>query len=177
MTYTTTNEAGVGEMKLVSLSGDQKSSPFIKAGFGEGGIQISPDGRFVAFARADAAPDRDEIYVAPLSSPDQRTRVSFTGVKHGTCLWSRDGKEILYLSPNRQLMSVPIRTDPTFSAGDPKVLLTFKEGEDWDFFDVSPDGKRFLAVIPGPEADTEEHPLNVILNWPAEAATQGGARP
>ena len=49
-------------------------------------------------------------------------------------------------------MSVPIRTEPTLSAGEPAVLLTFKEGEDWDVFDVSPDGKRFLAVVPGPEA-------------------------
>ncbi len=171
LAYTTLNGSGVAEMRLVSLSGDQKSVPFIQAGFNEGGVQISPDGRFIAFARDDAG-GRDEIYVAPITNPTQRTRVSFTGVKHGTCLWSRNGKEILYLTFDRRLMSIPIRTEPALSAGEPTVLLTFKEGEDWEYFDVSPDGKRFLAVVPEAAADTEEHPLNVVLNWPAEAAAR-----
>ena len=176
LSYTTNTEAGVAEMKLVSLSGDQKVSPFIHAEFDEGGIQISTDGRFVAYARDDSVRG-DAIYVAPIGNPEQRIRITRAGAKHGTCLWSRDGKEIFYLSEDRQLVAVPIRTEPSLSAGEPTVLLTFKDGADWEYFDVSPDGKRFLALVPEAEAPQEEHPINVILSWPAEAAAQGGSRP
>jgi Tol biopolymer transport system component len=176
LSYTVNTDAGVAVMRRVSLSGDQKSSAFIQAEFNEGGVQISPDGRFVAFARDDSVRG-DEIYVAPIGNPEQRIRISRAGAKHGTCLWSRSGQEIFYLSFSRQLMAVPIRTEPSLSTGEPTVLLTFKEGADWEYFDVSPDGKRFLALVPEAEVPQEEHPINVVLNWPAEAAAQAAGRP
>ena len=68
------------------------------------------------------------------------------------------------------MMSVPIRTKPSISAGKPSVLFTIKEDAVWDTFDLSPNGKRFLAVFP--EGPAEEPPLDVVLNWQAGAATQ-----
>ena len=88
----------------------------------------------------------------------------------GNALWCRNG-EIFYISAERQLISVPVRTEPSLSPEKPVVLFTFKEGTVWREFDVSPDGKRFLAVVS--EGVAEELPLNVVLNWTTEAATQG----
>jgi hypothetical protein len=68
-------------------------------------------------------------------------------------------------------MSVQVRRAPSLSLGQPSPLFTLKEGT-W-LSDISPDGKRFLAVVQeaGP---TEELPLHVVLNWTAEAPAQGG---
>ena len=167
-----TNETGGrAEMRLVSLLGDKKSDLLPQAeAFGRGGIQLSPEGRFMVFA--DSESGQDEIYVAPLSSPEEKIRVSFGVGSTASSRWSRDGREILYLSPGRQLMSAPIRTTPSLSVGKPSALFTFKEDAAAYFFDVSPDGKRFLAVLA--EGAGEPAPLHIVLNWTAEVAAAGG---
>jgi hypothetical protein len=35
----------------------------------------------------------------------------------------------------------------------------------WQGFDVSPDGKRFIAIVS--EVSADQTPLTVIVNWPA----------
>ena len=69
-------------------------------------------------------------------------------------------------------MSVPVRTAPSLSLGQPSPLFTAKEGTVLAGFHASPDGKRFLTVAE--EAAPEKPPLRVVLNWTAEAAAQGG---
>ncbi len=44
------------------------------------------------------------------------------------------------------------------------LVMEFLEGE--TLADVSPDGRRFLAVVP--EVIADELPLNVIVNWTSE---------
>ena len=168
LVYTNETELGNAETRRVSLSGDQRSSPLFQTStaFSEAGVRFSPDGRFILFAYTGSG--GDEVYVAPAANPGERIRISSGGVI-GNALWCRNG-EIFYLSAERQLISVPVRTEPTLSPGKPVVLFTFKEGTALREFDVSLDGKRFLAVVS--EGVAEEPPLNVILNWTAEAATQ-----
>ena len=64
------------------------------------------------------------------------------------------------------MMAVDITTEPTFSAGTPKVLF------DGDFrtgnvsradYDVTPDGQRFLMVHLGDLLEASQ--INVVLNW------------
>ena len=62
-------------------------------------------------------------------------------------------------------MVVPIRTEPRLDVGRPSPLFTLG-GKSWNDYDVSSDGKRFLAVVP--ERLSREQPLTAILNWPAE---------
>jgi serine/threonine protein kinase len=171
LVYTNDTDLGNAETRLVSLSGDQKSSPLFQTStaFNEAGVRFSPDGHFILFASTSSG--RDEVYVAPMASPGERIRISSGGVV-GNALWCRNG-EIFYLSAERQLISVPVRTEPSLSPGKPVVLFTFQEGTALREFDVSPDGKRFLAVVS--EGVFEEPPLNVVLNWTAEAATQGSS--
>jgi Tol biopolymer transport system component len=168
LTYLTLTDQGNAEPRFVSLSGDHKTSALSNATtFDEAG-GFSPDGRAICFAWGD--PGREKLYVASSASPGERIQISSGGSIHGFALWSRDSSEIFYLSPSGQMMSVPIRTKPSVSAGKPSVLFTTKKDAAWDTFDVSPDGKRFLAVFP--EGAAEEPPLDVVLNWQAEAATQ-----
>ena len=169
LAYTSDTDLGNAETRLVSLSGDQRSSPLFQTStaFNEAGVRFSPDGRFILFAYTSSG--RDEVYVAPIASPGERIRISSGGVI-GNALWCRNG-EIFYLSAQRQLISVPVRTQPSLSLGKPVVLFTFKDGSAWEEFDVTPDGKNFIAVVS--EGVFEEPPLNVVLNWTAEAAIQG----
>jgi hypothetical protein len=70
------------------------------------------------------------------------------------------------MSADGRLMTVPIRTTPTLTVGTAAALFTF-QGRPWSDFIVSPDGSRFLAVVP--QTFAGEQPLSVILNWTAEA--------
>jgi len=79
--------------------------------------------------------------------------------------WGRDGRELLYLSADRQIISVPIRTHPSLQIGDPRILFELK-GYAWTAFDVSPDGKRLLAAVP--EIVANELPLTVVVNGLSE---------
>ncbi len=69
------------------------------------------------------------------------------------------------MSADRRLLAVSVRTTPMLEVGPPLPLFTF-QGRAWSDFAVSPDGRRFLAVVP--QAFAGEQPLTVILNWTAE---------
>ena len=111
---------------------------------------------------------RLEVYVAPFPSTGGKTLVS-TGIAGGDLMggarWSHDGRELFYVSADRRLMAVPVRTTPMIEVGSPSPLFAL-QGRAWSDFAVSADGKRFLAVVP--RAFAGEQPLTVILNWTAE---------
>jgi hypothetical protein len=81
-------------------------------------------------------------------------------------IWRRDSNELFYISPDGDLMSVPVTLTPTLSVGTPQKL--FRTPIDpagamtHSQFDVAPDGHRFLMVVPSTDAP---QPVNVILNW------------
>jgi hypothetical protein len=66
------------------------------------------------------------------------------------------------------MLVVPVRTEPSFSVGESKVLF---EGR-YDLsaladphYGVSPDGQRFVMMSVGQISPT---PIRVVLNWAAE---------
>ena len=78
------------------------------------------------------------------------------------------------MSADMSLSSVPIRTTPSLVLGAPQRLFPVHGGTVWSDakgnaartdFDVSLDGKRFVAAIPQP---ANELLLTVVLNWTAE---------
>ena len=83
-------------------------------------------------------------------------------------LWSRDGRELFYLSGDA-VMAVSVTTEPRFSiVGTPRVLFHGRyivpfpvDGPPWD---ISRDGKRFL-MIKEPRATMSFRKISVVLNW------------
>ena len=84
-------------------------------------------------------------------------------------VWSPDGRELFYRSGNR-MMVVSIQTrDQTLNAGKPERLFegsyvsTHSNPPGFQYYDISPDGQRFLMLKEG----TEEEPaqITVIQNW------------
>ena len=84
-------------------------------------------------------------------------------------IWRRDGKELFYLTPDNQLMAVPVNTDAaSFQAGIPKPLFqaTLVPIANWrNIYFPSPDGQRFLMLTP--EGQAKPEPITVVVNWPA----------
>jgi serine/threonine protein kinase/Tol biopolymer transport system component len=141
------------------VSGGGRPVPLLKSEFSKDEVRFSPDGRYLSFISDESG--RPEAYVMPFPGPGGRTRVSAEGAR--IVRWGRDGRELFYLSPDRKLIAVPVRTAPSLWLGTPTVLFPTPGKAGWTSFDVSPDGKRFLAVVP--EVVASEQPLTVVVGW------------
>jgi Tol biopolymer transport system component len=128
----------------LSLAGDPMPKPFQRSDASENWAAFSPDGRWVAFS-STAGSNVPEVYVTRFPTPGQAWRVSADG---GTqARWRRDGKEIFYLSPDRQLMSAAItlgNDEVVVNRIEPLFTLRFPYGA-YHAFDVTQDGQRFLV--------------------------------
>jgi Tol biopolymer transport system component len=124
--------------------------------------RFSPDGHWIAYTSAKSG--RNEIFVKPYSGPGGKYQISTEG---GTePVWNPKGRELFYRTGNK-MMGVEVTTQPSFSAGKPRVLF---EGayvptpRSFQNYDVSPDGQRFLMVKATEQAQAPTQ-INVVLNW------------
>jgi len=137
--------------------GDKKPFPYPHGDYNEQDAKLSPDGRWLAYS--SDRPKRDEIYVASFPEPGRDWQVSTSGGNYP--VWSRDGRELYYLSPERQMIVVSVQAgSQRITPGPPKAL--FQAGA-MAPFDVSNDG-RFLIQVPV-EPRSANAPLIVITNW------------
>jgi serine/threonine-protein kinase len=141
------------------LDGDQSTQPFLATRFAEGGPKFSPDGRWISYSSDESG--RSEIYVRPYPGPGRAWPVSTDGGMHQ--IWSRDGKELFYRN-GQKWMSAAVHLTPEFTTEKPRLLFegpyVMFGGQD---FDVTPDGRRFLALEPM-DAGPVTH-FDVVLNW------------
>jgi eukaryotic-like serine/threonine-protein kinase len=151
-----------------------KPIPFLVTEFREAGAQFSPDGHWIAYV--SNASGRPEVYVRPFPPrPDSgQWPVSTSGGAQPR--WNRNGKELLYFS-SAKLMSVEVKTTPSFQAGEPKALFEvpiFTAGDVMTeiAWDISRDGKRFLITTHSGE--TGAAPITIVLNWAAGLALSAG---
>jgi serine/threonine protein kinase len=142
------------------LTGDRKPYPLLQTAFNEHRATLSPDVRWLAYCSDETG--RDEIYVQSFPTLGNKWKVSDGG---GTRpVWSRNGKELFYIASDRKLMVSAVSAGAKFEAGSPQPLFTTRPNIT-RFFDVSPDGRRFLLVDPLPDPVTP--PINLLFNWHA----------
>ena len=85
--------------------------------------------------------------------------------------WRRDSRELFYVAPDGRLMTVDVATAPVFRAGIPQALFQTnmtavrRVAVNGRYWDVSPDGNRFLVVVQPQESSSA--PITVVLNWTA----------
>ena len=154
--------AGGSDLVLVDVNSG-KRAPFLAGKTSDTNGQISPDGKWVAYASNETGDW--EIYVTTFPTPAGKWQVSHGGGTEPR--WRGDGNEIFYISPKGALTAVEVSTKETFSSGAQSVLFqmhgrTSIGSSDLFTYDVARDGKRFLVnryVKP-------EHvqPLTVVLN-------------
>jgi Tol biopolymer transport system component len=120
--------------------------------------RLSPDEQWLAYAADQSG--RLEVYVVSATTPGQTRRVSTNG---GTMpRWRRDGRELFYLTPERELISVPVHVNKgELTLGDPTALFTARVPTDGKVFDVA-DGNHFFVIV---EKSPPTDVLSIVLNW------------
>ena len=143
--------------------GDRKAQPFLQTPANEIVPQFSPDGHWLAYMSDESG--RNEIYVQSYPGPGGKWQISTEG---GTePVWNRNGRELFYRVGNK-MMAVEIATHPGFVPGKPRMLF---EGPyvatpfTSPYYDVAPDGQRFLMLKPTEPAQAAPTQINVVLNW------------
>jgi hypothetical protein len=88
-------------------------------------------------------------------------------------LWSRDGRELFYVSPTGALMRVGVERAASWAATTPTMLL--KDGSVMTpennlgrTYDISPDGQRFLMVKPVNASNAPPPQLIVVQHFDEE---------
>jgi serine/threonine-protein kinase len=146
---------------LLPLEGERKPRPFRKTAFDELGARFSPDGRWLAYVSNESG--QFDVYVQPLFGSSTKWQISVNGGYSPR--WSRGGREIVYRNGDK-MMAVEVSTEPTFKAGRPHLLFEGKysnPGVFGDFYDVTPDGERFVMIKPG-ELNRLTR-MSAVLNW------------
>jgi Tol biopolymer transport system component len=154
--------AAGSKVLLLSLP-DGKETSIVNAPGSQYGGQISPDGKWLAYA-SDESGDW-EVYITPFPATGGKLQVSRGGGTEPR--WRGDGKEIFYVSPTKQIMSVAVTAAGGLSTGPPTPLFQIHtrapvSSTDIFSYDVTADGQRFLVnqyVRPA-----QIQPLNIVLN-------------
>jgi eukaryotic-like serine/threonine-protein kinase len=146
---------------VLPVDGSGPARQFVASPFFNARPRLAPNGRWLAFQSDESG--QAEIYVVAFPGPGGRWQISTSG---GTePLWSPDGRELFYLSPENRLMRVAVDSGPAFEASVPEPLfaVTLEQKTVRNRLLVSPDGERFLTLAPMGEQGAP--PTTVILNW------------
>jgi Tol biopolymer transport system component len=125
-----------------------KSEPVLAGGFNEQDPRVSPDGHWMAFVSDETG--APEVYLQSLGDKEvPRIRVSTSGGSY-PC-WRGDGRELLYLSPQKGVVSVVPRTSNDWT--DTVATTLFAAPPDTLRFAVIPNGQSLVLIegSPGPE--------------------------
>ena len=150
-----------------SPEGERKPIPFVVTQADETFGQFSPDGQWIAYSSDESG--RREVYVQGFA-PDRVPATAGGKWPMSTAggdkpRWSRNGKELYYLAPDRKLMAVPVKLGPPF---EPGIAVPLFETRANGFFpyDVHPDGRLLISMPTAGEAPVSS-PLTIVLNWQA----------
>jgi eukaryotic-like serine/threonine-protein kinase len=163
----------IQDVWVLPLAGDRKPRLFVHNAF-DG--QFSPDGRWVAYSSIESG--KFQICVVPfdatkvldtapgaVTSQTDKYQISASG--GGIARWRGDGKEIFYLGDKQMMAAEVDGKGNSFAARKEQALFKFPEGFGW--YDVAPDGKRFVMTIKKVNPNT---PLTLVQNWTALLANK-----
>jgi len=145
-------------------NGSRTPRPLLESAAPEDIIQeakISADSTWLAFARDEAG--RREVFVAPLTEPGAKKQVTSGGANYPR--FSHDGKELFFVTGNRELQSVEIamRGNRLDVLGRPRTLFGGIVNTRGFLYDVTTDGQKFLVARE--ETPAPLPPLTLVQNW------------
>ena len=167
--YTEVDSKTTFNLMVLPLEGnDRKPVPLVNTAFIEAQGSFSPDMHWFAYVSNESG--RLEVYVQPFTPPGAgatpaagKWQISRDGGARPK--WRADGKELIFAGLNGSPMAVDISTSPAFQAGIPKPLFTMPANV--GAWDMTADGKRFLAATPLQAQQPTSTPITVVLNWEA----------
>lgn len=166
--YNAASVQGRGDVWVLPMLGERKPFPYLDTRFDEGWGRFSPDGRWVAYSSNESG--RGEVYVTSFPRPGAKWQISDAGGSYPR--WRADGKELFYWSDG-QLMAATVRSDAVrLEVEVVRHLFEMRPsaGGARSFYDVSPDGQRFLHSVSAEQATAT--PLTLVTNWPALLKTK-----
>jgi Tol biopolymer transport system component len=121
---------------------------------------FSPDSRWFAYSAHESS--ADQVYITDVAGQGRRIPVSPSGGMSPR--WKGPGKELFYLALDGKMMAVPIEPrGDGLNIGTPKPLFDTPQSPGDIFYDVTPDGKRFLIEM----AEQSGRPvtLTLVTRW------------
>lgn len=161
--YYETNSTTGYDLWTLTFDRERTVEPLLVTPFNELSARVSPDGRHLAYLSDRSG--RQEVYVQPFPGPGEPRQVSTDG---GTePVWARSGRELFYRQ-GEKMMVVDVSLSSVVTAARPRLLFEGRYERSFlvsglRFYDVSPDGQRFLMV----KSDTPTAPrqLHLVVNW------------
>jgi eukaryotic-like serine/threonine-protein kinase len=159
------------DLMMVAIEGDELTgwkpgtpTNFLSTPAMEREPMFSPDGKWLAYQANDTG--RFEIYVRPFPGPGGTWLISTAGGITPT--WSRTRRELLYRSPENQLMvAAYTASDDSFRAEKPRLWAEGYIGPQTGqrSFDLHPDGERVAVAPELGSFDRPQDRLVFILNF------------
>jgi Tol biopolymer transport system component len=144
---------------VMPMFGDRKPYPFIREKYDTRYPVFSPDGKWMVFTSFAAG--HSQVYIVAFPKPGGRFLVG-DGVQ---AVWTRNGKEILYLDDHSRMASVEVAVHgESLELGRPQILFPTQSVGAGNF-EMSPDGKRLLMMQSPLENSSN---LTLVVNWPQE---------
>lgn len=153
------------------LPGKDEYEPreFVKADHNEKHARFSPDGHWVVYTSNESL--RDHVYVRRFVDGEYRTIISGEeGGSHPAWIQNGDKLAIVYLSGTRHLMSVAMdkagpalkrRAVPAEMFKPPESSLPNGSGDDYRWWDITPDGRFVYVIVNDPI------PVTGVAHWTA----------
>ncbi len=167
-----------GESDIWGLSmTDHHAGPILDTIYSESYAALSPNGRWLAFQSMEA--ERNQVHVQPFDGITRGTKRRYdvsTETGGGLPRWRADGKELFYMTNDGRMMSVAVHPEAEqFEMEAPKLLFQSRPiPNQWNLYDVSPDGQRFLMNLPLEWSHSSS--ITVMTNWAEKVKDQKKAR-
>ncbi len=136
-----------GDIYAVRPGQDSAARPLLAGDYGERTPSLSPDGSWLAYISNETG--AYEVYVRPFPDVDSRRwQVSTDGGLQP--VWSRDGRELFYLTPMGEMIAARVGATAEFEIEERTVLFSVPERATGmalpqaGKYDVTPDGRSFI---------------------------------
>jgi len=154
----------------VRLGADTTRVPVIVTPFDEEAIAFSPDGRWLAYQSDETG--RTEVFIRSFPNTDAFKRQVSNG-GGAAPLWSRDGRELFFLSAGKDMMAARVTVGAPISVGQPVALFHVSDDMltvEYDYYtpwDVAADGRFIMARVHRAEGGVSSAVV-VAENWLTE---------
>ena len=141
---------GGRDIKGVRLGRDTSPVPVIVTPFDEEAIALSPDGKWIAYQSDETG--KTEVFIRSFPNTDSVKRPVSNG-DGAAPLWSRNGRELFYLSGGKNMMSARVSGGASLTVSPPAVLFHVPDdllAVEYLFYtpwDVAADGRFIMARV------------------------------
>ena len=148
-----------------------KPEIFLQTSADERNAVFSPDGRWLAYTSNESG--KYEVYVRAFPDKGGRWQISNAGGVYP--VWSHNGQQLFFRADDNRIMVVPYAAKAdSFVSGKPGVWSDKRLADfgtiGFSNYDVAPDGKRIVALMPvdTPEAQHTQSHVIFLMNFSDE---------